>query len=69
MKKRKNHNEKEFEIFFHDLKVECQRDFLEFAGIEKPENGNFDIFPLAIIPKGEDEEKSAKDFVRILPKG
>jgi len=46
-----------FEIMFDDLNDETQRLFLEFQGLESPEDGNFDISPLAIIEL-EDEDRS-----------
>lgn len=43
--------ENNIEIFFGDLKPEKQAEILAKLG----DNGNFDIFPIAIIPVGEDE--------------
>lgn len=39
----------EFEIFLHDLKPEIQKQFLETAGIESAEEGNYDVVPVAVI--------------------
>jgi len=43
----------ELEIFFDDLTETARREVLEFLGIETPEEGNFDLIPLAVIPKPE----------------
>ena len=42
-----------FEIYFDDLNEECQARLFEFLG---GENGNYDIFPLAVITKNEMED-------------
>jgi hypothetical protein len=44
-----------FEIMFDDLTEEAQKQFLEFQGLDNPQDGNFDIAPLAIIELEEDE--------------
>jgi len=46
---------KTFKIMFDDLNDEAQKVFLEFQGLDNPEDGNFDISPLAIVDF-EDEE-------------
>ena len=38
-----------FEIMFDDLKPEAQKQFLEFQCMVNPEDGNYDVFPIAII--------------------
>jgi len=43
--------ENNIEIFFDDLTPEKQAESLAKLG----NNGNFDTFPLAVIPIGEDE--------------
>lgn len=43
----------EFEIFFADLRPDIQQDLLVFAGIQKPEEANWDIFPVTSVFKGE----------------
>ena len=40
-----------FEIMFDDLNEEAQRVFLEFQGLDNPEDGNYGIVPLAIIER------------------
>jgi hypothetical protein len=45
--------ENNIEIFIGDLKPEKQEEILSKLG----DNGNFDVFPLAVIPVGEDESK------------
>ena len=49
--------EESFEIYFNDLHEEAQKAFLEFMGITDPKEGNYDVFPLATIPKGEDVDE------------
>ena len=46
-----------FEITFDDLNEEAQREFLKFEGLENPQDGNYDVFPLAIVER-EDEDCS-----------
>ena len=43
-----------FEIMFDDLTEEAQARFLEFQGLEGPEDGNYDIVPIAIVDLEED---------------
>lgn len=43
--------ENNIEIFFDDLTPEKQAEILTMLG----NNGNFDVFPIAVIPIGEDE--------------
>jgi len=40
---------KEVEIYFHDLSEEKQKEVLGAFEIEKPEDMNWDVIPLAII--------------------
>lgn len=44
-----------FEIYFGDLTPEAQIAFLEYAGIDTPEEGNFDVLPIALVEVGEQE--------------
>lgn len=39
------------EIYFQDLKEEKQKEILEELG----ENGNYDVFPIAVIGKEEED--------------
>ena len=39
------------EIYFEDLKEDAQNTLLDVYGISKPEDMNWDIQPIAIIPK------------------
>ena len=48
--------EKTFDIFLGDLVPETKKEILKFLKIEKPEDGNFDIFPLATITSQDVEE-------------
>jgi len=40
---------KAIDVFFADLSEEKQKEILEAFKIEKPEDMNWDVFPLAII--------------------
>ena len=46
-----------FEIYFSDLTTEAQEALLKWANIEKPEELNWDIAPIAIITKEEEGEE------------
>jgi len=46
----------EMELYLSDLKPEAQRRVLKFLGLKSPEEGNLDVFPIAIIPKPEAED-------------
>jgi len=37
------------EIYFDDLKEDKQEELLEGRGLDSPEEGNLDVFPLATI--------------------
>ncbi len=50
-------NMKQFEIFFDDLNQDAQKRYLEFMNMEKKEDGNFEICPLAIIEYDTEETK------------
>lgn len=39
----------DFEIYFRDLNEETQKALLNAAGIQNPEEANWDVFPIAII--------------------
>lgn len=39
----------EIEIYFKDLSGEKQDELLEAYGYEKPEEANWDVFPLVVI--------------------
>jgi len=45
------------EIYYDDLTDEAQKIFLEATGIKSPEEGNYDILPIAEIPIPEEQEK------------
>jgi len=45
--------EKVVEIYFRDLKEYKQEEMLEGLKIEKPEDANLDVFPVAICHTGE----------------
>ena len=41
--------EREFKLYFEDLTPEAQKRLLETAGVEKPIEMNWDVFPIAVI--------------------
>jgi len=43
-----------FDIRFDDLKPEVQAEFLEFMGLKDAAEGNFDVYPIAEVPKPEE---------------
>jgi hypothetical protein len=45
--------EMEFNIYFSDLKEDCQKRLLEFYGIKTPEEMNLDIFPITTLYREE----------------
>ena len=45
----------ELEIYFDDLKPEAQKKLLELHGISGPDEANWDVFPIFVIPKPEPE--------------
>lgn len=44
------------EIFWEDLTKEAQKKVTEVLGISDPREYNWDVFPLAIVTKEEEEE-------------
>ena len=42
-----------FEIYFSDLTEQAQKEFLEVAGLQSAEDGNYDVFPIATLELGE----------------
>jgi len=51
----------EIEIAFDDLTEEAQREFLEAVGLSCPEDGNYDVQPIAVIPIPEDFDVNGED--------
>jgi len=45
-----------FEIYFSDLNEEAQGRYLEFSGVEDPDDLNADILPICIIERSDDDE-------------
>ena len=43
------------EIMFDDLDVKARKGVLEFYGYDSPEEGNFDMVPLFILEKQEQD--------------
>ncbi len=50
--------EKVCEIYFADLTPEKQDEILAFHNIKKPEEGNFDVFPVDVLCGGDVEEST-----------
>jgi len=44
----------DLQIFFNDLTEEAQKRVLEFYKIESPEDMNWDVYPIMILPPPED---------------
>jgi len=44
------------EIYYDDLSEEKQQAALEAAGLATPEDGNWDVYPLAVLEYEADEE-------------
>ena len=44
-----------FEIMLEDLKEGIQRDFLDFVRLETAEEGNYDIHPICVLPRPEED--------------
>jgi hypothetical protein len=44
---------KELEIYFSDLNEEAKKELLKFMAIKDEKEENWDVFSLAVIPKGE----------------
>lgn len=49
--------QREIEIFFSDLNEEAQKIFLEAQGMKDPDEGNYDTFPIAVVPIPETEDQ------------
>lgn len=48
--------DKSMDIFFQDLVPETQKEVLKFMGLDTPEDGNYNVFPLTSITVGDIEE-------------
>ncbi len=46
-------SEKICEIYFGDLTLRKQKEVLGFYGIEKPDEGNLNVFPLGVLCSDE----------------
>ena len=44
-----------FDIMFDDLRDDIQKEFLEFQGLKNVVDGNYDVFPIAVIERDDDE--------------
>ena len=45
-----------FEIYFSDLTEEAQKSFLKAEGLQNAEDGNYDIFPIAVLEIDREED-------------
>jgi len=48
--------EEYYEIMIDDLKDDVRANVLKFLGLKTAEEGNFDVVPIAVIPKPEADE-------------
>jgi len=46
--------EEAIEISFFDLSDDAKKEFLKAVGLESADDGNYDIFPIAVVPVPED---------------
>lgn len=49
---------KAIQIYFDDLSVEAQREFLKAMNLESAEDGNYDTMPIAVVPIPEEESEN-----------
>jgi len=42
-----------FEVYFKDLNPKAQKEFLKFSGLKSAKEGQYDIFPITIVYKGD----------------
>lgn len=49
------------EIYFNNLDKETQKELLKLFKIKKPEEANWDVFPLDVIEEPEPEEEEEKE--------
>lgn len=49
--------ESEIEIYFDDLSEEAQKEFLKAMKMESESDGNYEAFPIAVVPIPEFEER------------
>lgn len=45
--------ENDIEIYFDDLNKDAQEKFLEAMGIKTSDEGNYEVFPIAVTPVPE----------------
>ncbi len=48
-------NDTEIEVYLSDLNAEAQKQFLEAMNMESEADGNYEVFPIAVIPIPEEE--------------
>lgn len=54
------------EIYFDDLCEDAQKKFLEAMGIETKDEGNYDTFPIAIVPIPESENGETDQYEQFV---
>lgn len=53
----------EIKIYFDDLNEDSKKEFLKAIGMETSDEGNYDIFPIAIVPKPEIDDEKIMDII------
>ena len=53
---------KTFEIMFDDLNEEAQKRFLSLFGLERAEDGNWNIVPLAVFETEDGDDEEAQGY-------
>ena len=54
-------SEENFEIYFDDLNDRAKQEFLKAQGLETPDDGNYDVMPIAVVPI-QQQKKYAVNF-------
>jgi len=60
MKNRNQTKNQEFEIYISDLKDAKRDKLFSFLKIRDAKEGNFDVFPIAVVPKPESGSRMSK---------
>ncbi len=58
--------EDSIEIYFEDLSEDAQKKFLKAMGIGSKEDGNYDTFPIAIVPIPESENGETDKYEQFV---
>ncbi len=48
-------NDTEIEIYLSDLNYEAQKLFLDAMNMKSEEDGNYEVFPIAVVPIPEED--------------